>query len=137
MLLRKVFIIIFVLFIGCSPITHQPLAVSVEQVELIQAGMTVTEVQNLLGKPYKISHLYEGARDENIFIHQYPVRYKLYPFDKHNEALGPLSADQIEGKFNYRNSRFFNKGTFDRVYFLQFVFEDSLLVKYEPFIERK
>lgn len=135
MLLKKVSIFIFILFIGCSTITHQPLAVSVEQIELIKAGMTILEVQSLLGKPYKITHLYQGARDENIFVHQYPVKYKLYPFDKHNEAIGPLSSEQIEEKFNYRNSRFFNNGTFDQVYFLQFVFEDSLLVKYEPFIE--
>ena len=135
-MLRKVSIIMAAaLLTGCAAITYQSSSVTIGQIEKIKTGMTVNEVQQILGKPYKISHLYEGPRDENIFIHQYPVKYNVYPFDVHNEALGPLSEKQIKEKFTYRNSRFFDKGTFTQIYFLQFVFEDSLLIKFEPMHE--
>ena len=127
--------ILLLLITACSPIVYKPLAVSVEKIEMIKPGMTVEQVQTLLGKPYKISHLYEGPRDERVFIHLYPVKYNLKPYDKQNPQLGPLSDEQVIDKFFYRNSRLFGENTLDQVYFLQFVFEDNILIKYEPLKE--
>ena len=124
------------MLIGCAVITYQPDAASIEQIEAITPGMTVLQVQEILGKPYKISHMYEGKRDENIFIHQYVVACGAYPFDKHKAESGWLTDDQINEKFKYRLGRYLNTDIFDQIYYLQFLYEDSTLIKYEALSDR-
>jgi len=116
---------------GCAVITYQPDAASIEQIEALTPGMTINQVQKVLGKPYKVSQMYEGVRDENIYIHQYAVACGVYPFDKHNSESGWLTEKQINGKFKYRLGRTLNTDIFNQVYYLRFIYEDSLLIKYE------
>ncbi len=131
MQMNKIWLVPIVFLLGCAVVTYQPKLVTVDQIESITPGMTIAQVQAILGKPYKISLMYEGNRDEKILVHQYSVRYNVYPYDKRFSAL--LDENQIEGKWTYRMSRYFHNEEFDHVYYLQFVYEDSVLLKYEPY----
>ncbi|MFQ6609705.1 MAG: hypothetical protein ACE5D7_02780 [Fidelibacterota bacterium] len=119
------------LMMGCATIIYRPDPATIEQIESISTGMTVDQVQAILGKPYKITHLYRGNRDENIFIHQYVVANGTKPFDKYKGESGWLTDEKINEKFTYRIAQYRNTDFFNQVYYLQFVFEDSTLIKFE------
>ena len=124
-------LLILVFHIGCSTYVIHAHYSNTNELENIRTGMAIEEVKFLLGEPYQITHLFTSNNDEDLIVHLYSFKSNVDAFNKW-DLEDIITPQELQSKFYHKVVRYFKPNTDDHIYTLKFVYQNGILLKYEP-----